>query len=208
MGNEFDIVVVASKHRPPIITEYLDGLDAVIHWTTDYNLPPGWKPSEFWRPLDIGNYTGTLRNYNGCRDALAKSRRDITLMFEDDARPNRPDWLEVCRKAAGMLDCCDAVCLHGRNPYEPQIEATALGLDYYSLPKRRYERLGEAREYRWSLGSLAYIGWTRKLREAFAPEYSGCGVDILLPNVLHVLLLQPSPFDHDRRHGSLTTNPR
>ena len=189
MPDNFDIVIVTSAKRKPLITEHLVGLGAIISVTSDYELSPNWQPK--FGGL-VGNHLGAYRCFRGHQDAIAKSTKDAVLVFEDDAVPNKQAWLKVVNDSVKLLAEFEMVSLHGRN-FLPEI-FDAVNNDFIK-PKNKGSE--------WIVAALAYLISRRIIDKLMKYEYNGMPWDLLLYRELNYCLIKNSPFNHDRTEGSL-----
>ena len=200
-----DIVVVANRHRTPLIARHLSGHRYTLSYTKDYRLPSGYSPHPVCRWLLRGSESGPLRCYRGHIDALRLASRDAILVFEDDAVPNRPDWMAVVRRAAALLRNWDVVLLHARDVGTVDRVWTSVDLTFYTLGTSTLSRNGATCSLRFALGtSLAYLIRGTAARRLLRRPFDGYPIDLLLVNFFRVAILKDSPFDHDRSQGSLT----
>jgi hypothetical protein len=187
-----ELVVVACRKRPAIILPYLETIPHRVHWTTDYELPEGWviNPaySSFIRHQK--QYVGHLRCFRGHADALKGVQASVALVLEDDAVPNREDWVKVVAQASSLMDDYDVVSLHGR-----AVDPAAFDITDRSLGVKLYTPKGE--KGRWVQGSLAYMIRKDAAHVLIDHEYDGYPIDIFLCNEYKKFgLIHPSPFDH------------
>jgi hypothetical protein len=207
--------VVATKKRPAIILEALNKLwppsaqtpcPYQVCWTTDYKLPEDWKPLPEYGSL-VHNQVGHLRCWRGHQDALKMflaSNHDAALVMEDDAWPNTNLWTTVAATSLKMLGEFEAVSLHGR-------AFRSIDFDEYPLhPKPvtgRKVLVPKTQGQTWVQGSLAYL-MRRDAAERWVNDtYNGYPADLYLCNRYKFALIDPSPFDHNRKHGSLIDCP-
>jgi hypothetical protein len=191
------IVVVANRHRPAVILESLSGTPCRVSHTPDYELPAGFATGI---RLAAYNQVGAYRCFRGHQDALGLSASEWTLVLEDDATPNVPDWRELAESALASLPAAlsiDVLSLHGRG-FDPSCFDARATLAGRTLLVPRFW-CGPVRVF----GSLAYLIRQPAARRFRAMRYDGLPVDLLLPNRFRFGLLHPSPFDHDGRHASL-----
>ena len=204
------ICVVATRKRPAIIQEALQS-GLVPHsmcWTTDYRLPEGWKPLDAYGSL-VQNQVGALRCWRGHQDALKHfleqpSHIDCALVLEDDAWPNRPVWSTICALAMNYLDEFEAVSVHGRAFRHEDFDSRPLD------PKTLTDRnilVPKAQGQTWVQGSLAYLIRRDVAQRWVDDTYNGYPSDLYLCNRFKFALVDPSPFDHNRKHGSLIDCP-
>lgn len=197
------IYVVATRKRPAIILDALKMAEVPHHvcWTTDYKLEEGWKPLPEYGSL-VQNQVGALRCWRGHQDALKFFRDetpqvDTALILEDDAWPNCTVWPLVCVKACSLLDEFEAVSLHGRSFRRIDFDERPMdGLSQKVL-------VPQAQGQTWVQGSLAYLIRRDAVDRWINDNYNGYPSDIYLCNRFKFALVDPSPFDHDRRAGSL-----
>lgn len=200
------IYVVATHKRPAIILDALNAANIPHHvcWTTDYKLEPDWKPEPQYGSL-VQNQVGALRCYRGHQDALKFFRDqtpniDAALVLEDDAWPNRRDWPMIIGHAWGLLDRFELVSLHGRafRPIDFTPHQLSDGVSYL-------EPLAQGQV--WVQGSLAYLIRRDAVNKLIDTPYSGYPSDLFICNRFNFALIDPSPFDHNRTHGSLIDCP-
>jgi|FLYK01.1.fsa_nt_gi hypothetical protein len=184
---DFDIVVVANYHRKPLILDHLGGIPHKVSYTPDYPLPSGMRKG------DLGPY----RCFRGHQDALKLSRTKETLVFEDDAVPNRPDWLDVVRKSIPLLAEAEIVSLHSRD-YDPVQFRKVLAPDGTAFLAPN----SPGREVR-PLGSLAYLIREDAKKRFLEMIFDGYPMDLLIANRFSFRTICHSPFNHDRSQGSL-----
>lgn len=200
---EFDILVVATRKRPSLITEYLNDIPYKINYTNDYELDRAWKPNLKYENY-VENHTGAYRCFRGHQDVLKMMEKNIALVFEDDAVPNREDWIDIVKQSLSLLSEFDIVSLHGRN---------IMGISKINeIGKLKFVELNPVPflVYRnrkvvlkKSFGSLAYIIKRKEADKIINTEYDGYPMDLYLVNEFKACILEPSPFNHDRRHGTL-----
>lgn len=197
----FDIVVVASDHRPVLTQKLLAGLspDAYqISKTPDYNLPATWRPR--YRPsLSNDAHTGAYRCFRGHQDALRLARHWPALVFEDDAVSDFAAWPELVGQAIRFLQHFEVVSLHGRSAnmqhWAPDGSVVVDGQRFvFHKPLRKYSRV---------VGALAYLISASAAKRLCRRQFDGFPVDLMLVRDFRYCFASPSPFTHDRRYGSL-----
>lgn len=195
------IYVVATKKRPAIVLEALSKSNVPhnVCWTTDYRLEKDWKPEPAYASM-VQNQVGAMRCWRGHQDAL-KFFRDQTpfvdnaLVLEDDAWPNAQDWTKVCADAISLLNEFEVVSLHGRSFRPIDFEHRPFGARELLVPLSQGQT--------WVQGSLAYLIRGSAVDRWINDSYNGYPSDIYLCNRFKFALVNPSPFNHDRRSGSL-----
>lgn len=216
-----EIVVVANVHRSPIITEYLGQAGQPYHLSLTPDLP---LPAERDWPNDWLNHNtlGAYRCYMAHRLALSATLGDrkldewkgdeVICVFEDDARPHWQDWFQQTAKAADLLKDFEVVSLHGRRTVGTR-HKHANG-QMYAIPTygkhgvcTKQRQQGEFEGF-WTCGSLAYLVSADTAYKIIALPYDGMPMDLVLVNRFKAAIIEPSPFLHDRQHGSLVENPK
>lgn len=199
------IYVVATRKRPAIVLEALNTAQAPFHtcWTTDYKLEEGWKPDPAYGSL-VQNQVGALRCWRGHQDALKFFRDqtptiDAALVLEDDAWPNCPEWPSVVAASTLLLTEFEAVSLHGRSFREIDFDAR----QFPTQGTPRKVLVPQVQGQTWVQGSLAYLIRRDAVDRWINDSYVGYPSDIYLCNRFKFALVHPSPFNHDRRAGSL-----
>lgn len=204
--NNASIYVVATKKRPAIVLEAINPskLPLNVCWTTDYKLEEGWKPEPAYASL-VQNQVGALRCWRGHQDALRYFRDstpdvEYALVLEDDAWPNVDNWAAVCLDAAQFLYDFEVVSLHGRS-FRP------IDFEHRDFSHDRKLLVPLAQGQTWVQGSLAYLIRRDAVDRWINDSYTGYPSDIYLCNRFKFALVDPSPFNHDRRAGSLIDCP-
>lgn len=211
---DIDVMVIATRHRPIIITDYLKNIPHHVHYNPDYNWEPNLPLNDAlvrmaWNPLNM------YRAFRGHVDVLKMSQKEYTLVLEDDAAPNRSDWFDIALHADEVLNDAEVASLHGR-------EWSPRDLDYIKYPGRsdkiisykneelvftKPEPMGNDQYDRtWCLGScLAYIIKRDARPKLINYRYDGLPIDFIVPSRFDFYVLRNTPIDHDRRHGTLMT---
>lgn len=192
-----DIIVVANHHRKALILNHLNGITHKVSYTPDYTLPKDFKPTvsglvQPWCHL------GVYRCFKGHQDAIKMCEKDNVMIFEDDAVPNNPDWINIVADSISLLDTFEMVSFHGRcydRPLYKEFKEIRPGNNFLYIPNKS----GRICVH----GALAYMLNRRTFDRVLSWEYIGDPIDTLLVNSLNFCLLEKSPFDHDRSEGSL-----
>jgi GR25 family glycosyltransferase involved in LPS biosynthesis len=203
-----DIVVVANRHRPPVITAALGSYPHRIIETPDAALPPGFVPVREARAVYVKSQLGAYRCFRGHQTALESSPGDHILVLEDDANPNRDDWMAVVERGRRLLGDFEVVSLHGRDIRGVERLITVESERFATVKPIVRRRFLYSARLRWVQGSLAYLITAGAARRIVDSRYRGMPVDHLLANDFSFAVILSSPFDHDRRHGSLAEHPR
>lgn len=192
MCNNFDIIVVSTEKREPLIAPYLEGLNSIISITPDYDLPKGFEPAV--KGL-THNHLGTYRCFKGHQNAIVKATKDCALIFEDDAIPNRTDWLNIVNQSLSLLNVFDVVSFHGRD-YDRDVFLPF-------IHPHNPEFIWTSDRNTWIVGALAYLVGRVNYERMKNFVYDGTPWDIVLYRQFTYCLLENSPFNHDRTQGSL-----
>lgn len=191
-----DVVVVANHHRRPLVVDDLRLVPHRLSFTPDAELPVGFRPTYLY---DDYSPLGAYRCFLGHQLALAMASGRPLLVLEDDAVALTADWLEVVRVSLPLLARFEVVSLHGR-----AFDRTRLAPVGVLVGRRVWTpRPDPLAEVCRVLGSLAYLISEAAARRFHALRYQGLPVDLLLASRFRFALLDPSPFGHDRRQGSL-----
>lgn len=191
MTRTCEIYVVACRARPAIVLAHLGGVTHHVHWTTDYDLPEGWKVNPRYGSW-VNNHTGHLRCFRGHQDALKLSTADCALILEDDAIPNAEEWLHIVNAAVPYLDRYEVISLHGRAWHPDAFTHGDLSGPKVRLSEPKVQKSGSV----WVQGSLAYLIRKDAKQRLIEREYDGFPIDIFLCNHFNFALVNPSPFDH------------
>lgn len=200
-----EIIVVASRRRKPVVTKYLTGLPHSVSWTPDYPFPEDWKISPEYEGLNKPeNVIFDYRCFRGHQDAIRQSKEEVTLIFEDDARPIRWDWISLVQGARSLSGKYEIVSLHAtsfdRAHFTP---VPCKGVGEFLLPKDRWKAPHAKVSMFWALRSVAYL-INRAGKEKFLSQsYEGLPVDLFIANRFAFCVISESPFEHDLRYGSL-----
>ena len=186
----FEIVIVASDNRKPIITEHLKNTPHRISITPNYELPVNFKPKVVGL---VENHLGAYRCFRGHQDALKISIAEDVLIFEDDADPNTSNWMDIISHPLICKNYQDyeMISFHGRQhnlvDFEPSL------IPGYVRPKKDT----------WIVAALAYMVNRKCIKKLLSYEYDGLPWDLLLYRTLSYCLLENSCFNHNRSKGSL-----
>jgi hypothetical protein len=190
--NKLDIIVIATKKRRPLIAPYLKDLNPIISYTPDYELPENFEPAV--KGL-THNHLGTYRCFKGHQQAINKATKECALIFEDDAVPNRTDWLHIINENLELLNAFDVVSFHGRdydkNAFSPFLSPHSSGF-IWARDKQT-----------WIVGALVYLVGRENYERMINFAYDGTPWDLVLYRNFSYCLMQKSPFNHDRSQGSL-----
>jgi len=201
MSRPFDIVVVASRRRKALILAHLDAVDHVVSWTPDYPMPNGYST-----PIQhsgLAENIGQYRCFRGHQDALSKSTAPVSLVLEDDAAPNRPEWLSFTERASALLDEYEVVSLHSRDTKGRPFQRKDIRGIEVLVPSGKWRAPHAKIDLVWALGSLAYLIRQDARESLLKMEWDGLPIDLLIANRFKFCTLADTPFNHDRSEGSL-----
>lgn len=198
----FDIGIVSSEHRQPLITKYLDdlGLNYNLSNTPDYpyddsNLVGNWNNMNC-------NPIGAYRAFRGHQKVLSESTKDYTLVFEYDAVPATSDWLDYILKYYHYVNDYGLIFWHMRatptkftiiNDQIAIANDIAIGQVVGGITVKK------------GLGALAYIVNKETKEKILNEKFTGIAYDILLTNKYKFnWFSEPNLFYHNQEQGSLT----
>ena len=197
---DFDIFVVANPHRKPLIESFVKPLGISIYKTPDYCVSKEWKSNPEWQYIynaqGMKGANGHLRCNKGHQDCLKKMTKDKALMLEDDCIPNRKDWLDVVAKSLSLLDQYEIVSLHGRLLRKGEWSEFKHNGMIFLKPTVKQREV-------FACGSLAYLIRKDAAKKMINLPFVGMPQDMTICKKFSFCLLKQSPFNHDRRQGSL-----
>ena len=202
MKTDFEIIVVANKHREPLVVPFLQAYKHTISMSADYTLPVGFAPDPAYKEYTEylqGRQLGHYRAWCGHQDALKLAKTNLVLMLEDDAVPF-PGWHEVVEKCLPYLGTYEVISLHGR------------GFDLQEF-KRQQEIMPGRSIYKSNVpdaivkivrgSSLAYlIKGKRAMNRLINKTYSGMPIDLYLATDFRFGLVGHSPFAHGDKESN------
>lgn len=200
--------VVAHWKRPGLIVPYLIDQSHTVHQGVDYEFPLGEAPmNDLYRagsPL-LSNYRVFRAHQDVCRRFLS-THDDYALIFEDDAVPNCPEWVEIVNEAAFTMGTLDVLSLYGRH-----FDYSRFAVDYrIDNSKREVLRLNDPKASENTrggrhhvYGALAYLVNRIGAEKIRSQRWEGIPLDVQFWDRTDFAFIHPSPFNHDRRQGSL-----
>lgn len=193
LRDDIQIVVLGTTKRPIITNTYITD-DHITYYNQD------WPPIPFTPPDPVAKFAavhepGPFRCFRGHQEALKLSNKQYTLMFEDDAIPNTTNWQQIVNDSCELLDTYDIVSLHARSAEGIDKRFLHKGREYMTLKPTKYGHC-------WALAALAYLVHRRAIDQLVNVQYNGIPWDIFIYDH-NTCILEVSPFDHDRRGGSL-----
>ena len=202
----FDIVILGTKHKKILTTDYMGGLNYNIYYNRDWPLP-NFIRSKLARAIpNIRKHEPRpYRCFKGHQGALSLIKTDKILVLEDDAVPNKSSWHQIVVDASELLDEYDVVNLHARGDIVWARAFKYKGRDYgiVDFIDRRDIDTKEPRKIKWALGSLAYLTTREYAHHIISLPYEGVPMDLFLVNQTNNCILMNSCFDHDRQYGSI-----
>jgi hypothetical protein len=200
LHKDVQIFVVASPLRESLILNHLKGIPYRVFYVPNHEIPENWKPHPKFSSL-AGSTSkaarGALRCYLGHQACLRALTSPVGLILEDDAVPNRQDWLSIVNRAVPYLKERELISLHGRewNFAHFREEPFVGNLRLFS-PSDNFERR--------VLGSLSYLIKRESSYKITDLDFDGYPVDLAIANYFEGFgVVHPSPFDHDKTFGSL-----
>lgn len=191
----FDIIIVANHKRKALILDYLKDVYHKVSYTPDYELPVDFNPAVVGRVL---NHVGAYRCFKGHQDAIKLCEKENVFIFEDDAVPNIPNWLDIVQDSVSYLNKFELVSLHGRDFYKSLFD------NYKEIrPGNNFLILKEKKGVPFICGALAYLVNRKSFEQILSWNYNGMPIDLLLYYKFNFCLLEKSPFNHDRSQGTL-----
>lgn len=206
--NDIDVVVLGTKHRHIITSDYLKNVPHSIHYSNDYDLPDGLRADDRYSHLSaVKCLLGHYRCFRGHQEAIASTNKPYILVFEDDAVPNTENWHDIVNQSVSLLDHgYEITSLHGRG-YTPK----KLSDDFVSLKHDDltfYGRKDSSKLVIVKGACLAYLLKRETVNKVLSFQFLGCPMDVHLANDYSFCFLYHSPFNHDRRLGSLVEKPK
>jgi GR25 family glycosyltransferase involved in LPS biosynthesis len=186
----FDITIVASHHRTPIVTNYISGIHHFMNFTPDYQLESNFNPKHGGY---VRNHIGAMRCFRGHQDALKNvlthSNKDFFLVMEDDAVTNTHDWINILENSIKNIEDHDLITLHAR-------QYTLSGYSKYADVGYGRSLYKVAVPRTWAVASLAYVIKREACNKIIDAVYDGLPLDLFLYFECKYALLDPSCFNH------------
>lgn len=196
-----DIIVIANHRRPPVITEFLEGIPHRICWSDDPPMPSSIVIKPEYRGL-CSNHVAAYRCLVAHQKALGMMSGEFALVFEDDAHPVQDyNWKRLVALAGDWRERFAVISFHGRgyNPWGWQKQDCPFGWGsfHFWIPPdgQPLTKICGA--------SMVYLINREAAKRYQEIVYDGLPADWLLTTVGKFALVEPSPFWHDRKHGSL-----
>lgn len=199
--------VMGCDRRPGLILPHLAAQTHTLHIGTDYEPPEKTLMTKNYYQCPLISHYRVFRGHQDMATKFLQDGGDVALMFEDDASPNCTHWTGIVNRAAdwmGKLEL-DVFYLYGRQYNNERFQTLAM-IDNREIIRLRSDVpqtedcLGGRHHV---YGCMAYL-ITRAAAERWEQyDFEGIPVDVILPDRFRFALLHRSPFDHDRRQGSL-----
>jgi GR25 family glycosyltransferase involved in LPS biosynthesis len=199
--DNLEIIIVGNKRKKIITTDFLKDIPHRIFYTTDYDLPKDFKvKTQFLKYESACDHAlGAYRCFRGHQDAIKSCTKENILVFEDDVVPNNNSWLDIISLSFDVLNKFQIVSFHGRGFDKNKFDSYIFN-DLSFLYKKSYIPFNES----YILGSpLSYIIRKSNISKLINDEYVGNPYDLYIANEFDFCVLEKSPFDHDRKMGSL-----
>lgn len=199
--SDLEIVIIGNKRKKVITTDFLQDIPHRIFYTTDYDLPKDFEIDQRYLKYFSTDYNfilGAYRCFRGHQDALNSCEKNNILIFEDDASVKDNNWKNILPISIELLKKFDIVSLHGRQADISKFKKIEIekNIFYYNNDKHGTNN-------NFVLGSLSYILSKKTAKDIINYQFIGCPMDIYICNYFNFCFLNPSPFLHDRRYGSL-----
>lgn len=204
--NEFgiEVWVLTTENKPTLTTKFLDRSEEPhqVYVNKDWSLPPRIRThprvQRDLRQKKLQKYYGinAYRCFRGHQMILNRVQDQYALVFEDDAWPNHPSWRKFVVAAIPLLQRFQVISFHGRAiiPKNPFMHKDRQYVQPSMDPGRGFVRC---------FGSLCYLVRRRVARLIAGRAWERLPMDLLLCNEYRFAVMEPSLFNHDRRHGSL-----
>lgn len=201
--HNIEIVVLATKKKDILTTKYLEpNIAHNVYINTDWEIPRYTIPNNIKKLSSHGCEPGPFRCFRGHQEMLKTANSPKILALEDDAVPNTPEWQQIVVDSSDLLNQYDAVSLHARHIQGIKNKFKHKDRWYATLQPTNNEQV---QGVCWALAALAYLVGPNGRKKLCDEQYIGMPFDILLYNINTCILLD-SPYDHDRRFGSVIEN--
>ena len=206
------VFVVGCDRRDPLVLPFLYDQTHTLHQGADIFPGEGITlEPQYENALNLVAHYRVFRIHQAiCRRFLeTKSESKFALILEDDAVPNLPDWPSLVNRAMLHLNGTGVLSLHGRQFRRDNFKETGKVGQFSILRLNESERENPRGKHRMGGyhhvygATLAYLISQVGARIFSELPWTGRPVDVVLADDLDFLLLDPSPFNHDRRQGSL-----
>ena len=190
-------MVLASKYRKALVMPHVAQFSPML-FNEDIDPPAGWYPKPEYVPLSH-NMRRTYRIFRAHQEAWRRLSRPIGLILEDDAVPNRSDWVEIVNFAIEVLASHEMVVLHSRCYNLQEFKASHVQQLGIAL-------LAPAEANVLMVGSLAYMMSKETAARLINYPFDGIPSGLYLFRSFEFVVIDPSPFNHDRSEGSMMDN--
>jgi len=200
--------------RVPLVKPFLDRYgrdpDSVTYYDNPaWPLPEGTELIPAYRKTCVVlTHYRVFKGHQEMMKLFLKTGEPVGLFFEDDAVPKRGAFpAALVNRCAERMGGLDVFATYGRCYKRNRFTATRLvaGREVLELKPSEWAK-GNVLANGGNtnvLGSLAYLV-TRAGAEKFsALPWEGIPVDARMPDVLRFGVIHQTPWDHDRRQGSL-----
>lgn len=201
--------------RVPLVKAFLDrhGRDeaSVTYYDNPaWEIPPGTELHEVYRKFCVlQTHYRVFLGHQAMMKLFLETGEPIGLFFEDDAVPNimlTAAIVNACAADALANGDCEVFATYGRHYDRKRFNCIRkvagreiLRLKPTEMSKGEFSSGGNANV----LGSLAYLV-TRSGAEKFSSlPWEGVPVDARMPDVTNFIFMHQTPWNHDRRQGSL-----
>lgn len=196
--------VLTTPKKKVLTTEFLEkvGEPYRVYVNKDWDLPKDVKPHPRVRKdlkvKKLRTYYGlnAFRCFRGHQVILSRVKDQYALVFEDDAWPTHKDWRKFIAAAVALLGRYQVVSFHGRS-IVPSKKFTHKGRQYV------HPTMDKKRGFVRCWGSLCYLVRRRTGLLIADRQWQQLPMDLLLCNEYRCCVMEPSPFNHNRKYGSL-----
>lgn len=198
--DNLDIVVVTNNGRQPTITQYLSGIKHIVYNNPNHNFPNNIKLNMdltrlAWSPISA------YRCYMGHIGAIKRSTKPYVLVFEDDAKPNRGDWLDIVISSIELMKSAEVISFHGR---EWSGDLASLYIKHDNLKFVKPAPMANDKYNRtWCLSAQSYLINDTTRNRLINWDYDGLPMDFILPSRFNFYVMEKTCFDHDKTKKSL-----
>jgi hypothetical protein len=199
--------VFGCVRRPGLILPHLAAQSHTLHIGTDYMPPDGTVMTQHYFQCPLIPHYRVFRGHQDMARRFLQTGEPVALMFEDDASPNTPEWTNVVNKAWAQMQeiGLEVFYLYGRQFDNRRFQVISM-LDRREIIQLRSD-VGATEDCQGGkhhiYGCMAYLIKREAALRWEAMEFEGIPVDVILPDRFKFALLHQTPFDHDRRQGSL-----
>lgn len=196
---QIEIVILSTPKKRPLTQDYMGHHPYKIYQNPEWPVPRYTVPSNARGLSSLVHEPRPFFCFRGHQEALRSVTKDFALILEDDAVPNRPDWFEIALEACELAPRFDVISLHARHICGVKEVFTHKRMEYLTLQPISNDQV---QGMCWAVAALAYIIPQSYISKLVDLPYRGIPWDIEIYNH-KACITKDSPFDHDRRFGSV-----